>query len=145
MRCCVKNISIARHPLRHSYRIHHRRKQLSCLLLRPKKTRDFPSVFQMPLFHLLKYQTNDNRKNQDLLHQEYDLPDNLCKTYNLQEQDLVFQFFPSVQQTRSTCYHYEPEGNVNPFHRKLHYDIIRLKFFNWSNTNLKKNNSSFKS
>src|SRR6478735_12229234 len=119
MYCCVKNTSITRHPVLLSYATHHRRKQLSSLLLGPKKTRDFPSVFQMPLFHLLKYQTNDNRKNQDLLHQECDLPDNLCMTYNQQEQDLVFQFFPLVQQTRSTCYHYEPEGNVNPFHKKI--------------------------
>src|SRR6185312_3901417 len=115
----VKNTSIARHPLRHSYRTHHHKRQLSCLLLRPKKTRDFPSVFQMTLFHLLKYQTNDNRKNQDLLHQECVLPNNLCTTYNQQEQDLVSQVFPSVQQVISTCYHYEPEGNVNPFHKKI--------------------------
>src|SRR6185312_1979151 len=119
MRFGMKNTSITRHLLLHSYRIHHRRKQLSCLVLRPKKTIDFPSVFQMPLFHPLKYQTNDNKKNQDLQHQEYALPNNLCMTYNQQEQDLVSQFFPLVQQMRSTCYHYEPEGNVNPFHKKI--------------------------
>src|SRR5574340_542789 len=113
---CVKNTSIARHPLLHSYRIHHRRKQLSCLLLHPKRTRGFPSAFQMPLFHLLKCQTNDNRKNQDLLHLEYVLPNNLCMVCSQQEQDLASQSFPLVGQMKSACYHFGPEGNVNPFH-----------------------------